>query len=68
MIHFRETDYGFEFGSAKVRRVCSDKTGAVWITIETSKHKGHDAIQVKVTKTGFVRIFRPGKERSDDAR
>jgi hypothetical protein len=57
-IHYRETQYGFEYGAAIVTRLCSEpKTGRVTICIETPKHSGHDGLQVSVTKTGKVRIF-----------
>lgn len=53
-IHYSETTYGFEYGSAKVTRLCSDeRLGWVLIGIETPKNKH---LQIYVTKTGKVRI------------
>jgi ribosomal protein S18 len=60
-MHYKETEYGFEYGSAKVTRMFSDeKKGWVTIGIETPKYKGHECLQVYITKTGKIRIF--GKE------
>jgi len=62
-IHYKKTKYGFEFGSAKIARACSDtKKGWVILTIETPKHKGSKHIQLYVTKTGKVRFITQGKE------
>ena len=56
-IHYQETTYGFEFGSAKVERIFSDKAkGWIVIGIETPKHPKH-SFQVYITKTGKIRIF-----------
>ena len=57
-MHYAETQHGFEYGSAKVSRMFSDKKKQ-WVTlgVETPKHSGHDGLQVYVTKTGKVRIF-----------
>jgi hypothetical protein len=53
MIHYREAEYGFEYGSAKVTRTSSDnKKGWVVISVDTPKQ----SIQVYVTKTGKVRV------------
>jgi hypothetical protein len=57
-MHYIETQYGFEFGAAKVTRMFSDaKKGWVTLGVETPKHSGHDTLQVYITKTGKVRIF-----------
>ena len=57
-MHYTETQYGFEYGAAKVSRMFSDeKKGWVTLGIETPKHSGHDGLQVYVTKTGKVRVF-----------
>jgi hypothetical protein len=57
-LHYKETEYGFEWGNAKIQRMFSDdKKGWVTLTLETSKHKGHQALQIYITKTGKVRIF-----------
>lgn len=52
-IHFKETVFGFEWGSARITRGCSDeKNGWVVFLVKTPKEE----IQVYVTKTGKVRI------------
>ncbi len=54
MIPFRETDFGFDYGAAKVTRMCSDeKKGWVILRVETPKAE----VQIYVTKTGKVRVF-----------
>ena len=54
MIHYMETKYGFEFGSAKLTRLFShDKTGAVVIEVKTPRR----TMQISVSRTGLVRIF-----------
>ncbi len=59
-IHFRDIDYGFEYGSAKVERFFSDANrGSVAIGITTPKYK--HGLQVYVTKTGKVRVFAGGE-------
>ena len=57
MLHYEETKYGFNYGSAKVTRLFSDGKKE-WITlgIETPKYEGTEHIQIYVTKTGKVRI------------
>lgn len=55
MIHYAETKYGFDYGSAKIERCCSDeKKGWVLLKLTTPKHK--DGLQIYVTKTGKIRI------------
>jgi len=57
-IHFQETEYGFEYGDAKITRLSSDeKKGRVTLSVESSKCVGHDCIQIYITKTGKIRIF-----------
>lgn len=56
-LHFKNTGFGFEWGPLKLTRHCSEeKKGWVMLGIETPKHKGHDELQVYVTKTGKIRI------------
>lgn len=56
-IHYAETQYGFQYGSAKVTRIFDDKKkGWVVLGIETPKHSGHGILQVYITKTGKIRI------------
>jgi hypothetical protein len=58
-IHFKETDYGFEYGALQVERVASDEVkGWVVLRADTAKTK----LQIYATKTGKVRIYRDGKE------
>ena len=60
-MHYKETIYGFEYGSAKIERKCSDKKkGWVCLGVETPK----ETLSVYVTKTGKVRIHdqKTGKE------
>lgn len=53
------TQYGFEFGAAKVDALCSDeKRGWVVVGVSTPKMK----IQVYVTKTGKTRVSINGLE------
>lgn len=55
----QETIYGFEYGPAKVERMCSDDAkGWVVIGIESKKSR----VQVYVTKTGKVRVYKDSKE------
>jgi len=54
MIHYKEIDYGFEYGSAEVTRLFSDKKKG-WVTLQVKTPK--KTLQVYVTKTGKVRIF-----------
>ena len=61
MIHFRETECGFEFGAATVTRIYSGAIkGWVILGIQTPKYK--NPIQIYVTKTGKVRISSEGVE------
>ena len=55
MIHFKEIDYGFEWGAANLTRGFSeDKKG--WITLILTTKQHPNGIQIYVTKTGKVRI------------
>lgn len=50
----KTTQYGFNFGSMKVSRICGDeKTGVHVVGIETRKNN----IDVRATKTGQLRFF-----------
>ena len=59
MIHYEETQYGFEYGPAKVSRVFSHK-GAVKMEIITDR----GSIDVYVTPTGFIRVWHRNKDGS----
>jgi hypothetical protein len=53
-MHFKEIQYGFEYGAAKVERIASDeKKGWVYLAVSTPKHR----IEIYVTKTGKVRVY-----------
>lgn len=54
MIHFKNTDYGFEWGAATIERRFSDKKRE-WVVLGITTPR--DALQVYVTKTGKVRVF-----------
>jgi hypothetical protein len=57
-MHYKELECGFEYGDARVFPLTADnKKGWVIITVETSKYKGCEAIEVYVTRTGKVRVF-----------
>jgi hypothetical protein len=59
MINFKETLYGFNYGSAEITRITSDDNrGWVVLQIKTPKTE----LQIYVTKTGKVRIHKDGKE------
>jgi len=54
-MHCQITDYGFEYGAAKIERIASDdKRGWVYVGITTPKYP---YFHVYITKTGKVRIF-----------
>ena len=59
MINYAETKYGFRYGSAEVARICSDEKKG-WVIVEVSSPKGD--VQVYVTKTGKIRVFKGTKE------
>ena len=66
--HYKETTYGFEWGSADISRGFSDeKKGWVTLILRTKKYD----LQIYVTKTGKVRIhdenceWLPEKKNSD---
>ena len=54
MINLLDTEYGFEYGPAKVTRVahCDRKS---WVILQLTTEKAD--IQIYVTKTGRVKIF-----------
>lgn len=54
-MHFKEIQYGFEYGAAKIERCMSDeKKGWVVLLLTTPKAD----YQIYITKTGKVRIYR----------
>ena len=59
-MHYRETDFGFEWGAANIRRVYSNNKKG-WIIMDVITPKEH--LQIYVTKTGKTRVFnKHGKE------
>ena len=53
-IHYKETQYGFDYGGLSITRCCSDdKQGWVYISLKTDKKR----VDVYVTKTGKMRFF-----------
>jgi hypothetical protein len=57
-MHFKETQYGFEYGSATITRFHSDeKRGWIVLGLGTPKHTQDGGMQIYVTKTGKVRVF-----------
>lgn len=52
-LHYKETEYGFEFGAASVTRVCSDEKKG-WVAIQVASKKQY--LQIYVTKTGKIRV------------
>lgn len=57
----KSTQYGFDWGAAKLTRgFCDDKKGWVTMILTTPKHPA--GIQIYVTKTGKVRIHSEGGE------
>jgi len=60
--YFEETEYGFDWGPAKITRIFSDdRKGWVTLGLSTPKYSDH-GIQIYVTKTGKVRIHDPRGE------
>jgi hypothetical protein len=51
--HYRETDYGFDYGAARVSRVCHDDTRG-WVIVQVQTPR--DRIHIYVTKTGKARV------------
>lgn len=50
---YEETEFGFNFGSAEVTRVCSDKKkGWVILSVKTPRSE----IEIRVTKSGIIHV------------
>ena len=61
MAKTENTQYGFNFGPAEVKRLMSDeKKGWVYLSIDTPRKT--QGIEIYVTKTGKLRVYRNGKE------
>lgn len=57
-VHYKGTQFGFEYGAARVVRIASDKKG--WVVIGVTSPKG--SVEVHVTKTGKIRLWGNGQE------
>ena len=55
------TQYGFNFGPAVIERLCSDDSKG-WVYLAVNTPKETQGINVYVTKTGKLRVYRNGKE------
>jgi len=64
-MNYAETRFGFDYGAAKVERVCSDEKRG-WVVIQIYGMRGEKVqsdVHVYVTKGGKVRVFsRDGSE------
>lgn len=60
-IHHLETRYGFEYGSCRVERMCSDEKKG-WVILNVFTPKVKDGVQIYVTKTGKIRVYAKGGE------
>ena len=58
-VHFQEIPYGFEYGSAEVTRICSDKKKG-WVLMKVDTPRGR--VEVYVTKTGKIRVWKDSVE------
>lgn len=58
-MHYAETKYGFEWGSAKIERYFSDEKKG-WVTLGVKTPKAD--IQIYITRTGKVRVYNARKE------
>ena len=59
MVHYKETEYGFEYGDMKVERLTSDDEKG-WVVLGVSSTKSN--LQIYVTKTGKIRVDKDGVE------
>ena len=60
-MHYKPTQYGFEWGNAKINRLFSDEKKG-WVAFEITTDKYPNSIQIYITKTGKVRIHSNGCE------
>ena len=58
MPHYEETEYGFDYGCARINRLCSDDEKG-WVVLGITTPKRH--VQVYITKTGKIRIYSNGE-------
>ena len=59
-MHYREIKYGFEWGSAKITRVFSDKK-AGWVTLRIETPK--EDFQIYIAKSGKVKMYLKKRDR-----
>ncbi len=53
-MHYKQTDYGFEWGSAKIERLCMDeKKGWVYLRVKTPKGN----VELYITKSGKIEVY-----------
>ena len=56
-VHFAVTQYGFEYGNAKIERLMSDERRG-WVIVQLKTDKAD--IQIYITRTGKVRVLSCG--------
>lgn len=56
---YEETVYGFIYGAVEIHRICSDEEEG-WVTVGANTAKSR--VQIYVTKTGKVRVWKDGVE------
>ena len=61
-IHFKETRFGFEFGSMRIERTASFPDKSVVITLLTQKQE----VEIRFTKSGIIRISPVRKTRKQN--
>lgn len=57
-IHYAETQFGFEYGAAKIERAISEDDGSVVIMVTTKR----ETLDIRITPTGFIRVGKPKKQ------
>ena len=61
MEHYKLTQYGFEWGGVTVSRICSDKK-AGWVYLSVKGKRQNQEVEIYVTKSGKVRVYRETKQ------
>lgn len=56
--HYKEVDYGFEWGSAKFTRTVSERG---WVLMEVSTPR--TSINIYVTRSGMIKVFGSKRKR-----
>ena len=62
MAKLTETNYGFSWGPVTIERYCSDEKQG-WVLLGIKSNRYTEELQIYVTKTGFIRVTRPNKEK-----